>query len=278
MPPDGPLAEVAAAAAAGSVDVAGDARGGWLRPDWPARGVGACMTTRAGGRSEGPWRSMNLGAAVGDDPVHVAENRAILAAATGAAPAWLRQVHGARVVHVGAGDAAPGARPPDADASWTAEPGVACTVLVADCLPVLFAAPGGRAVGAAHAGWRGLAAGVVEATARAVAEAARCDGSQLVAWLGACIGPDAFEVGPEVRAAFGADRDAAVAGCFRAGRDDRWHADLRGLARLRLAAAGVTQVTASDACAHADASRFFSFRRDGVTGRMAAAVWIDRRR
>ncbi len=278
---------VAAGPAAGPVaaqplagPVAGERLGAidWLRPDWAVRGVGACMTTRHGGTSHGAFQSMNVGNAVGDDATRVGANRAILAGACGAGTVFLRQVHGARVVRVGARDAAPGAPVHEADACVTTEPGVACVVQVADCLPVLFAAPGARAVGAAHAGWRGLAAGVLENTADAVAEAAGCNRADLVTWLGACIGAEAFEVGPEVRAAFAGDTDPALAAQFRTGEGDRWFADLRGLARERLRGVGVSRVSASDACVVRDASRFFSYRRDGITGRMAACVWIDRRR
>ena len=159
---------------------------------------------------------------------------------------------------------------------------MACTVQVADCLPVLFAAPGGRAVGAAHAGWRGLAGGVVEATVDAVCAAAGCSPSDLDAWLGACIGPQHFEVGADVLDAFGALPDnahqsaSAARSRFRPSRPDKWLADLPRLARDRLAAAGVARISGGSWCTVADASRFFSYRRDGITGRMAAAVWIDR--
>ncbi len=220
---------------------------------------------------------MNLGAGVGDAPHSVAANRALFAAACGAAPVYLRQLHGTCVVQVGSADAAPAAPMHDADASVTTEPGVACTVLVADCLPVLFAAPAGRAVAAAHAGWRGLAAGVLEATVAALCTAARCEPAELQAWLGACIGPDAFEVGVDVVQAFGVDAGAAAPFGFRPIRPGKWLADLPALARARLEAAGVRQVGGGEWCTVADASRFFSFRRDGSTGRMAAAVWIDRR-
>jgi len=251
--------------------------GQWLIPQWHAgAGVGACMTTRAGGVSAPPWESMNLGLGSGDARERVLANRARFAESIGATPVFLRQVHGASVVRVDA-DAARG-EPPQADASWTDEPGVACTVLVSDCLPVLLAAP--RAVGAAHAGWRGLSAGVVEACAAAVCEAASCRPGDLAAWLGACIGPDAFEVGADVLDAFGVTPAARDLSRFRyaprADGDPRWRADLAGLARDRLAALGVKRVSGDGWCTVADRSRFFSFRRDGVTGRMAAAVWIRR--
>ncbi|MEO7055540.1 MAG: peptidoglycan editing factor PgeF [Caldimonas sp.] len=242
------------------------------------------MTTRTGGHSTGPFASMNVHAGAGDDPDAVAANRMLFAAAMGATPVFMRQVHGTRVVRVGVADTLPSAAIHDADAAVTSEPGVACAVMVADCLPLLFAAANGRAVGAAHAGWRGLAAGVVEATVRGVCAAADCAPADVVVWLGACIGPAAFEVGADVLEAFGADtsaREATVASAvdasrFRPGRPDRWLADLPQLARDRLLAAGVTQVSGGGFCTVTEASRFFSFRRSGVTGRMVAAVWLDR--
>ncbi|MEP7302439.1 MAG: peptidoglycan editing factor PgeF [Caldimonas sp.] len=247
---------------------------GWLAPDWAGGGVGALMSTRDGGISTGPHASMNLGDACGDDPACVAANRARFAATCAAAPIFLRQVHGARVVRVGAEDARAGSPRHAADASLSTEPGVACTVLVADCLPVLFAAPGGRGVAAAHAGWRGLSAGVLEAAVAALCEAAGCRPVDLDAWLGACIGPAAFEVGADVVEAFGVDPGAAGTRHFAPARPGKWLADLAGLARDRLGAAGLVRLGGADRCVVADPSRFFSYRRDGVTGRMAAAVWI----
>jgi len=263
-----------------------------LHPDWAAgegdadqpASVGALMTTRrGGGTSTPPWDDFNLGTAVGDDPAAVAAHRAAFARALGAAPVWLRQVHGTRVVRVTAADAAPGAVVHEADAAVTVEPGVACTVLVADCLPVLFADRRGRAVAAAHAGWRGLAGGVVERTLEAVCEAAGCAPADVRAWLGACIGPQRFEVGADVLRAFGRDPaklSAATDTRFAArgpAHPDKWLADLPGLARDRLAAAGVGDVTGGVWCTVSDAATFYSFRRDGVTGRMAAAVWLEKR-
>lgn len=251
----------------------------WLRPRGLPDAVGGVMTTRRGGTSAPPWASMNLGDAVGDDPAAVQRNRQRLAAHIGATPVFLRQVHGTRVVTVGADDVAPDVEPPVADASVTVEPGVACTVLVADCLPLLFAAPDGRAVAAAHAGWRGLAAGVVEATLEALCAAAHCRPDEVSVWLGASIGPRRFEVGADVLRAFGAE-PAAVDGLrFRpqgAGSPGKWLADLPQLARDRLRQSGVHAVEGDGACTVEDGSRFFSYRRDGVCGRMAAAVWIRR--
>ncbi len=249
----------------------------WLQPDWAVDGVGGLMSTRAGGQSTPPFDRLNLGSGVGDDPVVVTRNRAIFrAAAGGAVPVFLKQVHGTRVVRLTAQHAAADATVEEADASITSEPGLACTVLVADCLPALFAAPEGRAVGAAHAGWRGLCGGVLEATLREVCASGVCSPEEVSVWLGACIGPRRFEVGSDVLEAFGAADDTAVAACFAPLRPGKWLADLPRLARLRLTAAGVRHISGGSWCTVEDASRFFSFRRDGVTGRMAAAVWIAR--
>lgn len=239
----------------------------FIEPDWPVpASVRAVVTTRMGGVSAGCYATLNLATHVGDDPVAVAENRRRLRAALAlpAEPAWLAQVHGRDVAML------PGPMPLSADAAVAFGKGAVCAVLVADCLPVLLAGRGGDRVGIAHAGWRGLAAGVVEATVRALG--ARPD--ELVAWLGPCIGPPAFEVGPEVRAAFLA-RDADAAQDFRAGRAGKFLADLAALARRRLAASGVTEVHGGGLCTHADPARFFSYRRDGKTGRMAALIWMN---
>jgi len=250
----------------------------WLAAPWTAGDAAAVMTTRAGGASRAPWDSLNLGDHVGDDAAAVAANRAAFAARLGVAPVWLRQVHGVRVVRVGAGDARPGAPFHEADASVTTERGVACTVLVADCLPVLLAAPAGRGVAAAHAGWRGLTAGVVDVAVAALCDAAGCAPGELRAWLGASIGPRRFEVGADVLQAFGVSPAGGGAAAFNAaperGGAPKWLADLPALARARLQALGVRDVSGSDACTVEDGSRFFSFRRDGVCGRMAAAVWL----
>jgi YfiH family protein len=253
---------------------------GVLTPAWPApAGVGALMSTRAGGISAAPFDTCNLGSAVGDDPAAVAENRARLAAAAGAAPVWLRQVHGTRVLRLKLTDvqAAADAPPPEADAAVTSERGVVCVVQVADCLPVLFAAANGRAVGAAHAGWRGLAGGVLDNTLAEVCAAAQCAPADVMAWLGPCIGPQEFEVGEDVLRGFGADpagADAAFAWRPRADGSARWLADLPALARKRLQLAGLRQISGGQWCTMQDRSRFFSFRRDRVTGRQAAAVWL----
>jgi YfiH family protein len=239
----------------------------FLVPGWtvPAR-VRAAMTTRAGGVSAVPYASFNLASHVGDDPAAVLENRRRLrdALELPAEPGWLEQVHGSGVAVLPAVAQAP------ADAAVTFARGEVCAVLVADCLPVFLAGRAGDRVGIAHAGWRGLAAGVVEATIAALA----CAPEELVAWLGPSIGQRAFEVGPEVRDAF-LVQDAGTAAAFHPGRRGRWLADLPGLARRRLAAAGVTAVSGGDLCTHMDAARFYSFRRDGATGRMAALAWLD---
>jgi YfiH family protein len=237
------------------------------------------MSTRQGGVSVAPWDSLNLGVAVGDDPAAVARNRRRYTdALEGARPVWLRQVHGVHVRRLTAGDLAPGAADDPADAAWTDQPGIACTVQVADCLPLLVARRDGSAVAAAHAGWRGLAAGVVEATVAAVCDGGTAQPADLLAWMGPCIGPRRFEVGADVLAAFGQDPAGPDPARFvvapRPDGQPRWLANLQRLAADRLAAAGVVQVIMDDACTVEDSARFFSFRRDGVTGRMAAAVWL----
>jgi YfiH family protein len=245
----------------------------WLQAAWRHPGVASLMSTRAGGCSAAPWDSMNLGVAVGDDPQHVARNRQIFQQALDAKPVFMKQVHGTRVLRLTSEYLSMPVLPPlEADACVTRERGLACTVQVADCLPVLLAAPG--AVGAAHAGWRGLAGGIVEATLQQLCDAARCEPAQVECWLGACIGPAAFEVGADVLEGFGFDPAQADALRFKPLRPGKWLANLPQLARDRLAAAGVTQVNGGSWCTVEDPSRFFSFRRDGVTGRMAAAIWL----
>lgn len=254
----------------------------WLLPDWPAPArVRAVCTTRSGGVSAAPYDSLNLGDHVGDDPACVAANRQILAAAMGARPVFLQQVHGCAVVELdqGTADDIP------ADACVTGWRGVACTIMVADCLPVLLCDADGRTVAAAHAGWRGLAGtdgqGVLEAVFKRFSALARIPPAQsamkTIAWLGPCIGPDAFEVGPEVRAAFMA-HDAGAGALFRPAPRGKWLADLAGLARRRLAALGVTSIHGNDGspawCTVTERSRFFSYRRDGRSGRFAASVWL----
>lgn len=246
-----------------------EAGSGWLRPDWPApANVRALTTTRAGGVSRGGYASLNLAGHVGDESSAVAENRRRLRrlAALPAEPAWLNQVHGRGVVRLDAASP-PGA---EADAATTRMPGVVCAVLTADCLPVLLCDRAGTRVAAAHAGWRGLAGGVLEASVAAMASAP----GELLAWLGPAIGPAAFEVGDEVRQAFVSQNPAAEQ-AFAPSPAGRWLADLYALARLRLAACGVEAVYGGGRCTLREAQHFYSYRRDGETGRMASLIWLE---
>ncbi len=236
------------------------------------RRVRAVSTTRQGGTSKPPFDSFNLGYHVGDDPGAVDDNRARLNKFAGddIRFCWLTQVHGTTVVD--AADVADADAPVEADASVSRTPGLACAVLTADCLPVLMGDRDGTCVAAAHAGWRGLAAGILEATV----DATDTDPSRLVAWLGAAIGPDVFEVGPEVVDAFVAS-DEGARSCFRASPfhpDSRWVGDLYELARRRLRRCGIEAIVGGGACTYSDENRFFSYRRDGTTGRMATAIWL----
>ncbi|QEA14613.1 peptidoglycan editing factor PgeF [Comamonas flocculans] len=263
----------------------------WIVPDWPAPpGVRALCTTRAGGVSAAPWQGCNLGEYVGDAPAAVAANRRLLHAALQAPsapvrPVFLRQVHGCRVAELHA--ALPDGL--QADASTSTEAGLACTVMAADCLPVLLCNRAGTRVAAAHAGWRGLAAGVLEAVLQPF-RAQTVDGqaqpapeNEVIAWLGPCIGPRAFEVGAEVRAAFCAVDADAARHFVPTGQPGKFLADLAGLARQRLRRAGVQSLHGNDAsprwCTVSNPSRFFSHRRDAVSlgssGRMAACVWLQ---
>jgi YfiH family protein len=247
-----------------------------IHPDWPAPAtVHAVATTRAGGVSTGAFASLNLGDHVGDDPSSVTQNRALLRHALGlpAGPAWLSQVHGAEAVTL-TGAATDHTPRRTADASLTVAPGVVCAVLTADCLPVLFCHRAGTHVAAAHAGWRGLAAGVLEATVSALADAGATPAS-LLAWLGPAIGPAAYEVGAEVRDAF-LRADPLAGDVFRPIRPGHWLLDLYAAARARLARAGVTAVTGGEYCTLADHERFYSHRRDGITGRQATLIWLER--
>jgi len=237
----------------------------WLIPDWPApANVRACVSTRAGGVSQAPFDSFNLGDHVGDEPAAVAENRRRLEQAQGCRPAWLSQVHGIEVVE------ADPSRVATADASWSATPGIACAVLTADCLPALFCDRAGTRVAAAHAGWRGLAGGVLEATLDKLAVPA----AEVLVWLGPAIGSQAFEVGPEVREAFMADHAEAAAAFVPSVNAGRYMADIYQLARIRLAARGVTAVYGGGLCTFSDAERFYSYRRNPRTGRQASLVWL----
>lgn len=242
-----------------------------IRAQWPAPpGIHAVQTTRAGGVSLAPYQALNLGSNTGDSPDAVAANRHVLRQALQlpAEPSWLRQVHGVDVVEAGAA----AGLSPCADAVCSARAGEVCAVLTADCLPVLFCSLDGDWLAAAHAGWRGLAAGVLEATLARAPRSAR-----LIAWLGAALGPDHFEVGPEVRQSF-VQACAEDAAAFRPGQGDRWMADLYALARGRLRRAGVQGIYGGGLCTYADPARFFSFRRAchegaGETGRMASLIW-----
>lgn len=239
---------------------------GWIVPEWPAPArVRAFVTTREGGVSTAPYASLNLGQRVNDDAAAVARNRALVRDCLPAEPAWLLQVHGNRVV-----EALPGTDPVEADAAFARVPGRVCAIQVADCLPVLLTDRAGTVVAAAHAGWRGLASGVVENTVRAMDVAP----SSLLAWLGPAIGPAAFEVGADVREAF-LRHDPGAAAAFVDHRPGKWLADLFELARRRLREAGVDAIHGGGLCTVSDPARFYSHRRDRVTGRMAALVWLD---
>lgn len=268
----------------------------WLRPDWPAPPqVRALCTTRAGGCSAPPWDSFNLGDHVGDDPRHVATNRAELSRLTGAQAVFLQQVHGTAAVALNAAT-------PDgtvADAAYATQPGIACTIMVADCLPILLTDAAGSWVAAVHAGWRGLAGAgegasglsVLQQTLRSIRalavdnqapHASKNGANEILAWLGPCIGPTHFEVGPEVREAF-LTLDAEAARCFQARGGQKYWADLAGLARQQLRGEGVARMYGNDSspswCTVSQPRRFFSYRRDqtalGGSGRMAACIWLD---
>jgi len=282
----------------------------WIHPDWPApANVAAVMTTRAGGVSRPPFDSFNTATHVGDDPAAVEQNRAELGRFLPSGPLWLDQVHGNGVAgfppidpvrygldcgsdlsQTSRAEARPttqresgrGIRephpvsPPQADACVAFTPGQVCVVQTADCLPVLFSDTAGTVVAAAHAGWRGLAGGVLEATVAAMG----VDPSRILAWMGAAIGPSAFEVGPEVREAFISQHPLAGV-AFRPTmpgtldeRPGKWLADIYALARIRLAAVGVEQVFGGGLCTYTDRARFHSYRRDGQSGRMASLIWL----
>lgn len=238
----------------------------WLIPEWPApAGVKTCVTTRAGGVSLAPFDSLNLGDHVDDNPVAVAENRRRLTDHFAIQPAWLQQVHGIAVAHADPAVVA------TADASWTATPGIACAAMTADCLPVLFCDRAGSRVAAAHAGWRGLAAGVLEATL----DCLDAEPSQVLVWLGPAIGPQAFEVGPEVREAFMAQHPQSEQAFVSSHNTGKFLADIYQLARVRLAARGITAVYGGGFCTVTD-PRFFSYRRAPRTGRFASLIWLER--
>ncbi|MDE2155802.1 MAG: peptidoglycan editing factor PgeF [Xanthomonadaceae bacterium] len=244
----------------------------WIFPDWPApRNVRTAVTTRDGpGVSLPPFGRFNLGLRNGDQPDAVGSNRSVLQQALGlpAAPRWLKQVHGCSVAELGP---LPSTDEPQADAAISRLPGTVLAILTADCLPVLFCADDGSAIGAAHAGWRGLAAGVLEATT----EQLQVPPERQLAWLGPCIGARSYEVGEEVRAAF-VDRDCAAADCFTPTRPGHWWCDLAALARRRLAASGIARIHGGGFDTLTDL-RFYSHRREGVRrGCFASLIWLAR--
>lgn len=237
-------------------------------PEWPAPArVKSLMSTRPGGVSQTPWTSLNLGDHVGDDPLHVAANRAHLRQRLPAEPGWLKQVHSTRVVELG------GEPNPEADAAFTRHAGQVCAVLTADCLPVLLCDRAGSVVAAAHAGWRGLAGGVLEATVAAM----QVPPQEILVWMGAAIGPQAFEVGDEVREAFVAQHPQAAAAFLPhpASIPGKWLADIYQLARVRLDDVDVQGIYGGGRCTYQEMDLFYSYRRDGVTGRMASLIWLD---
>lgn len=235
-------------------------------PDWPApKSVRALQSTRQGGGSAAPYDSLNLGDHVGDAPLIVARNRMLLNTLLPSEPVWLRQVHGTVVANADHANCLP-----QADACIARHRDAVCVVMTADCLPVLLCDAQGSVVGVAHAGWKGLAAGVVEATVREMDVVPK----NLMAWLGPAISQQAFEVGDEVRALF-VDSYSQAAAAFVPGQRGKWFADIYALTRLRLNAMGITQVYGGGYCTYKDAGRFFSYRRDGATGRMGTFIWLD---
>jgi len=240
----------------------------WIVPDWPAPPrVRAFVTTREGGVSGGEYGSLNLGSSSGDDPANVTRNRAVVRALLPAEPRWMAQVHGTDVADL---DTLADDESPRADAATTALPGRVGVVLTADCMPLFFSAADGGRVAVAHAGWRGMAAGVIENTVRAMGVPPR----DVIAWMGPTIGPGAFEVGPEVREAFAAVDDRA-ASAFRPHAPGKFMADLYALARGRLERAGVASIHGGGFCTRTDAERFFSYRRAKASGRMGAFIWME---
>jgi len=234
-------------------------------PNWPApKNVRAIQTTRIGGLSSEPYDSLNLGDHVGDSPMTVARNRMLLSNLLHTEPVWLKQVHGNVVANADLANCLP-----EADACIARHRDSVCVVMTADCLPVLLCDTAGSVVGAVHAGWKGLAAGVIEATVKAM----EVDPKNLMAWLGPAISQSAFEVGDDVRAVF-VEADAKAADAFIQGENGKWLADIYALARLRLNALGITNIYGGEFCTYRDRERFFSHRRDGVTGRMGTFIWL----
>jgi len=250
-----------------------------IRPQWPAPpNIESAVTTRGGGYGSGPWSSFNLGDHVGDDPDVVAANRGKLAAELRLTrrPVWLTQVHGTDVLNFDPSPRGDDVSGVIADAACTRTAGVPCVILTADCLPVLLCDRQGTVVAAAHAGWRGLAAGILRNTVASMA----CESGDILAWLGPAIGPDAFEVGEEVEQTFRAEAlDArhrtAIGRCFTTGtRPGKYFGDLYALARAELSALGVKEIYGGGFCTFRERDRFFSYRRDGQTGRMASLIWL----
>ena len=240
----------------------------WIVPDWPCPPtVRALITTRLGGVSTGQYSSMNLGDSVGDEPEHVLENRRRLCLHLPSEPRWLKQIHGKVVVEANTTTEAV-TDPPQADAAFTSEPGIVCALMVADCLPILLCNRDGTKVGAAHAGWRGLCGGVIENTVGSM----KVSPVELMAFLGPAIGPDAFEVGEDVYSEF-VDHETRAATAFRSHKPGKWFADLYELARQRLQNAGVAAIFGGTLCTYNEPARFFSHRRDKLSGRMAALIW-----
>jgi polyphenol oxidase len=238
----------------------------WIVPDWPAPArVKAYVTTRAGGVSRAPFASLNLGDHVGDVPGDVASNRALLKVYLPSEPQWLRQVHGTNVVSADAVEAGIGA-----DGAYSAHTGTVCAILTADCLPVLICDRNGSMVGAAHAGWRGLSQSIIEKTIAAM----RVPPPELLVFLGPAIGPAHYEVGDDVRDVFIRDDENAVT-AFLPNANGKWLANLYELAQLRLRRIGVEEIYGGDFCTFEDSKRFYSYRRDGKTGRMASLIWIE---
>lgn len=240
----------------------------WLKPDWPApSNVNAMCTTRSGGVSVAPFESLNLGDHVGDDPLAVARNRELVAELLGlpSTPFWLQQVHGIKVARQNVDNLGC-----PADASVSFKTNEVCVVMTADCLPILFCDRAGTRVGAAHAGWRGLCDGVLEEAVQAL----DCDPAEILAWLGPAIGPEAFEVGAEVKAAF-MEHDPRASEAFKPTGAGKYLADIYHLARQRLAACGVNAVYGGVLCTYTQANLFFSYRRDQQTGRMASLIWLN---
>ena len=237
----------------------------FIIPNWPApKNVKALQTNRDKGVSLAPYNSLNLGSHVGDNPIHVAQNRQMLNQFLPSEPVWLNQVHGINVV-----DAANTDCVPDADASFTTRKNVVCVTMTADCLPILVCDSAGTAVASIHAGWRSLCDGVIEATIAKM----QTNSSDLMAWLGPAIGPNAFEVGAEVREQFMA-KDAKAELAFKQ-HNDKYLADIYQIATQRLNNLGITQIYGGGECTFTDEKRFFSFRRDGATGRMATLIWLE---